>query len=196
MCGILVDVTGDEVVRVRGDQDHPLSHGYTCAKGRALPQMHHHPDRIERPQVRVDGELRDTTWEACLDDLGRRVREIIEQRARAVETVGVFFGSGNGMDAAGYRMSQALHAAIGTPAKFSPLAVDGNRQGAGCRIWFRVKGAVALSGRPDYDRATFVMFVGSNRWCRTATRSRYPIPVGRPGARQSGRPVWVVEPRD
>ena len=36
VCGILVDVAGDEVVRVRGDQDHPLSHGYTCAKGRAL----------------------------------------------------------------------------------------------------------------------------------------------------------------
>jgi Molybdopterin oxidoreductase Fe4S4 domain len=40
VCGILVDVSGDQVVRVRGDQDHPLSHGYTCAKGRALPQMH------------------------------------------------------------------------------------------------------------------------------------------------------------
>jgi anaerobic selenocysteine-containing dehydrogenase len=39
VCGILVDVEGDEIVRVRGDHDHPLSHGYTCAKGRALPQL-------------------------------------------------------------------------------------------------------------------------------------------------------------
>ena len=38
VCGILVDVAGDEVVRVRGDRDHPFSHGYTCPKGRALPQ--------------------------------------------------------------------------------------------------------------------------------------------------------------
>jgi len=34
VCGILVDVDvdvdGDEVVRVRGDKDHPLSKGYTC----------------------------------------------------------------------------------------------------------------------------------------------------------------------
>ena len=70
VCGILVDVAGDEVVRVRGDHDHPLSHGYTCAKGRALPQLHHHPDRIERPMMRVDGVLTETTWETCLDDLG------------------------------------------------------------------------------------------------------------------------------
>jgi hypothetical protein len=40
VCGVLVDVSGDRVVRVRGDRQHPLSHGYTCAEGRALPQMH------------------------------------------------------------------------------------------------------------------------------------------------------------
>ncbi len=43
VCGI--DVDGDEVIRVRGDQDHPFSRGHTCAKGRALPLLHHHPDR-------------------------------------------------------------------------------------------------------------------------------------------------------
>src|SRR5690348_2663202 len=46
-CGIVVDVDGDQVLRVRGDTDHPLSRGYSCSKGRALPQAHHHPDRIE-----------------------------------------------------------------------------------------------------------------------------------------------------
>jgi anaerobic selenocysteine-containing dehydrogenase len=45
VCGIVVEVSGDQVVRVRGDQDHPFSHGYTCGKGRALPHLHHHADR-------------------------------------------------------------------------------------------------------------------------------------------------------
>ena len=36
ICGIVVDVAGDDVVRVRGDKDHPLSKGYICPKGRAL----------------------------------------------------------------------------------------------------------------------------------------------------------------
>src|SRR5258706_14365388 len=89
VCGILVDVDGDDVVRVRGDQDHPLSHGYTCAKGRALPQMHHHPDRLERPLVRVDRELQPTTSDECLEDLGARVRAIIAEHGPAA--VGIFF---------------------------------------------------------------------------------------------------------
>ena len=123
VCGILVDVDGDRVVRVRGDREHPLSHGYTCAKGRALPGMHHHPDRIERPMVRAGGQLRPTTWDECLDDLAGRLRAIVDEHGPAA--VGIFFGSGVGMDAAGYRTAQGLHRAIGTPAKFSPLTIDG-----------------------------------------------------------------------
>ena len=75
VCGILVDIDGDRVVAVHGDGEHPFSHGYTCPKGRALPQLHHHPDRLERPQMRMDGTLQNTTWEACLDDLGTKLRE-------------------------------------------------------------------------------------------------------------------------
>src|SRR5450631_184377 len=122
VCGILVDVSGDEVVRVRGDSDHPFSHGYTCPKGRSLPQLHHHPDRLERPLMRTRDTLQPTTWDACLDDLGTRLRAIIE--SDGPEAIGVFFGSGVGMDAAGYRMSEALYRAIGTPARFSPLTID------------------------------------------------------------------------
>jgi len=72
VCGILVDVEGERVIRVRGDRDHPVSAGYTCPKGRALPELHHHPDRLDHPQIRAGDVLRDTTWDAALDDLACR----------------------------------------------------------------------------------------------------------------------------
>ena len=74
VCGILVEVDGADVKAVHGDRDHPFSQGYTCPKGRALPQIHHHPDRLEHPQMKVDGGLQNTTWDACLDDLGAKPR--------------------------------------------------------------------------------------------------------------------------
>ena len=40
-CGLLVTTDGDQVLEVKGDLDHPLSAGYTCSKGRALPSAHH-----------------------------------------------------------------------------------------------------------------------------------------------------------
>ena len=65
MCGVVVSVDGEQVVRVRGDRDHPISAGYTCSKGRALPAFHHHPERLDAPALRG----RPTDWDALLDDL-------------------------------------------------------------------------------------------------------------------------------
>jgi anaerobic selenocysteine-containing dehydrogenase len=190
VCGILVEVDGERVVRVRGDHDHPLSHGYTCAKGRALPQMHHHPERLERPLVRVDGELRATTWDDCLDDLGARVRAIVDEHGPAA--VGIFFGSGNGMDAAGYRMAQALHGAIGTPAKFSPLTIDGT---AKVLIADLVGGAVALSGRPDHDRAELVLVIGTNPVVSHGHSVAIPDPVSALRELTGRAELWAIDPR-
>src|SRR5262249_32630424 len=148
VCGILVDTVGEQVVRVRGDRDHPMSQGYTCVKGRALPAMHHHPRRIERPLLRTNGSLRPASWEACLDDLGTRLRDIIDRHGPAA--VGIFFGSGLGMDAAGYRMAEALHRSIGTPARFSPLTIDGTAKVLAASL---VGGFPGLSPQPDYHPA-------------------------------------------
>src|SRR5215211_4943630 len=182
VCGILVDVEGDEVIRVRGDQDHPFSRGYTCAKGRALPQLHHHPDRLERPQMRVDGRLQDTTWDACLDDLSTRLKDIIDRHGP--QSVGFYFST---MESAGFRMAEALHRAIGTPAKFSPLTIDGTAKPLVADL---VGGSVALNGRPDYDGATFVMYVGSNPVVSHGHTVAIPDPVTSIRVLRTRAEVW------
>ena len=187
VCGILVDVEGDEVIRVRGDQDHPFSRGYTCAKGRALPLMHHHPDRLERPRMRVDGRLQDTTWDACLDDLGTRLKDIIDRHGP--ESVAFYFST---MESAGFRMAEALHAAIGTPAKFSPLTIDGTAKPLVSDL---VGGFMGLSGRTDLDNADFLMLVGVNPVVSHGHAISMPNPTGtvRDIARRGQ--VWVIDPR-
>lgn len=187
VCGILVDVEDDVVARVRGDQDHPFSRGYMCPKGRALPQLHHHPDRLERPRMRVNGELQDTTWEECLDDLSNRLRHIIDQHGPA--SVAFYFST---MESAGFRMAEALHAAIGTPAKFSPLTIDGTAKPLVSDL---VGGFIGLSGRTDLDNADFLMLVGVNPVVSHGHAISMPNPTGtvRDIARRGQ--VWVIDPR-
>jgi anaerobic selenocysteine-containing dehydrogenase len=191
VCGILVDIEDDQVVAVHGDRDHPFSQGYTCPKGRALPQLHHHPGRLERPQIRIDGRLQDTTWDAALDDLGAKLRETIDRHRP--ESVGILFGTGVGMDAVGYRIAQQLHAAIGTPAKFSPLTIDGT---AKVLISDLMAGSQALTGRPDYDNATFVMLIGSNPVVSHGHTVGLPNPRGAVRELAKRAEVWVLDPRD
>ncbi|HEX3545523.1 MAG TPA: molybdopterin-dependent oxidoreductase [Mycobacterium sp.] len=190
VCGILVDVEGDDVIAVHGDRDHPFSHGYTCPKGRALPGIHHHPDRLEYPQMRVGGSLQRTTWKACLDDLGSRLRETIGEHGP--ESVGILFGTGVGMDAVGYKVAQQLHAAVGTPARFSPLTIDGT---AKVLISELMSGSQALNGRPDYANATFAMFIGSNPVVSHGHTVGLPNPRGAIRDLAKRAEVWVVDPR-
>ena len=105
--------------------------------------------------IKIDGKLRADHAGTSASTTWARVRAIVDEHGPAA--VGIFFGSGLGMDAAGYRMAQGLHAAIGTPAKFSPLTIDGT---AKVLVSDLVGGSVALSGRPDYDNAALVMLVG------------------------------------
>lgn len=187
VCGILVDVDGDEVLRVRGDQDHPFSQGYTCAKGRALPLLHHHPARLEKPQMRVDDQLQDTSWDTCLDDLATRLKAIIDEHGP--QAVGFYFST---MESAGFRMAEALHAAIGTPAKFSPLTIDGTAKPL---ISDLVGGFMGLSGRTDLDNCDFLLLVGVNPVVSHGHAISMPNPTGtvRDIARRGQ--VWVIDPR-
>jgi anaerobic selenocysteine-containing dehydrogenase len=190
VCGILVDVSGDEVVRVRGDQEHPFSHGYTCPKGRALPRMHHHPDRLERPLMRIGDRLQPTTWDACLDDLATRLRAVIE--THGPEAIGVFFGSGVGMDAAGYRMAEALYAALGTHARFSPLTIDGT---AKVLVSDLVGGFPGLNPHVDNEGTKLVVYVGVNPVVSHGHTSAMPDPVSAIRALRARADVWAVDPR-
>lgn len=175
------------MVRVRGDQEHPFSRGYTCGKGRALPLLHHHPDRLERPQMRVDGRLTDTPWEACLDDLGTRLKDIIDRHGP--ESVAFYFST---MESAGFRMAEALHAAIGTPAKFSPLTIDGTAKPLVSDL---VGGFMGLSGRTDFDAADFLLLVGVNPVVSHGHAISMPNPTGTVREIAKRGQVWVIDPR-
>jgi anaerobic selenocysteine-containing dehydrogenase len=190
VCGILVELDGDRVLAVHGDGEHPFSGGYTCPKGRALPQIHHHRDRLEQPMLRIDGQLTETSWETCLDDLGARLRDIIAEHGPAA--VAINFGTGVGMDAVGYRIAEALHAAIGTPAKFSPLTIDGTAKVLVAEL---MGGSSGLTGRPDYTGAELVILIGGNPVVSHGHTVGMPNPRGVFRELAKRAQVWVVDPR-
>jgi len=189
LCGIIVEIEGDRVVDVRGDKEHPLTRGYTCPKGRALPQMHHHAQRLERPLMKQGDSFQTVTWDRALDDIALKLQQTIADHGPS--SVGIFFGSGVGMDAAGYRMAEALKSALGTPARFSPLTIDGT---AKTLIASVVGGFPGFSPRPDYENARLVLYIGINPMVSHGHTVAMPNPALTIRAAAKKGEVWVIDP--
>lgn len=188
-CGVVVEVEGDRVLRVKGDFDHALSKGYTCPKGRAIGRLHHHPGAIVQPMMRKDGELVAVSWDECLDDLAARLGAIAE--VHGANAIGFFFGSGLGMDAAGFRMAEAFHRGLGSPPKFSPLTIDGT---AKVLVHSLVGGFPGLSGKTDNDNVDMLIYLGVNPMVSHGHNTGMFNPAGPIRAATARGEVWTIDP--
>jgi anaerobic selenocysteine-containing dehydrogenase len=83
-CGITVTTENGRVIAVAGDDDHPVSRGHVCVKGRALPELLHAPDRLTRPLRRTPaGRWQPITWDQGFTLLAERLARIKETQGPA-----------------------------------------------------------------------------------------------------------------
>ncbi len=78
-CGVLATVVDGRLTKVTGDSENPMFKGYTCAKGRALPEIHNNPHRLLHSQKRQpDGTYAAIDAEQATDEIADRLRTLIE----------------------------------------------------------------------------------------------------------------------
>ena len=187
MCGILVTLEGDRVVRVRGDAEHPLSEGYTCPKGRALPAFHHDPRRLDRPTM---GGRR-VSWDAMLDDLAGRVRETLD--LAGPNGVAMYLASGSAFDSAGRRTAERFLRVLGSQQKYTATTIDTPSKPLVAEL---VGGWSGLTPIWDHERSTMLVLIGSNPVVSHGHSNAIPSPLRRlRHHRARGGEVWVVDPR-
>lgn len=146
MCGIVVDLDGDQVVRVSGDPDHSVSEGYTCPKGRALPAVHHDPARLADP-----------AWEETVDGLAARLGGIVERHGPGV--IGAYRATHWAFDAAGRAVADRFFRALPTTQLYSAVTVDAPSK---TLVPDLVAGAPFVFPVPDWDATRLLLLVGQN----------------------------------
>ncbi len=188
-CGLAVDVVGDTIVKVKGDFTHPLTKGYTCPKGRAMGQIHHQPGAITRPMMRKGGALTEVSWDEALDDIGTKLRRVIDRYGP--HSVAMYFGSGLGIDSSGYVMMEAFYNALGTPPKFTPLTNDGTVK---TMLAGAMTGSYALNPKTDYDNCDMLIYVGTNPMVSHAHNTGMFNPAVWIKAVAKRGEVWTLDP--
>jgi anaerobic selenocysteine-containing dehydrogenase len=174
---------------VSGDHDHPLSKGYTCPKGRATGQIHHLKEAITQPLMRKEGELVPVSWDEALDDIAAKLRTTID--TYGPHSVGMYFGSGLGLDSSGYVMEEAFQRALGAPPKFSPLTNDGTAKTMIAGTMGRFYG---LNPKTDYDNVDMLIYVGTNPMVSHAHNTGMFNPAIWIKAAAARGEVWTIDP--
>ena len=96
MCGLVVTVEGQQVTRVRGDDDHALSRGYTCPKGRAVGALHHDAARLDRPLMGRGPDRSAASWSDTILDLSDRIAASVDEHGP--DSVAMYLASGSAFD--------------------------------------------------------------------------------------------------
>jgi anaerobic selenocysteine-containing dehydrogenase len=194
LCGIVVEVDRDanRVVHVRGDREHALSRGYTCVKGRSLPEEVHAPDRLTGALRRTgDGRFEAIATSQAIDEIGARLTAIIEEHGP--RAVAMYVGT-RGYEVLQLAGARAWLRGIGSPGFYSTYTIDQPGKDLA-----RARHGSWPAGFQDAATSDVLLFVGTNPVVSTVTSY-----IGMPMTnlrmelrrmRERGLRLIVVDPR-
>ena len=134
-CNLNLGVRDGLVVRVRPSAPSPVNRGTLCVRGSYGYDFIHSPERLRRPLVRVDGELRETTWEDALQQAAAGLQKVVEKSGP--ESLAVF-GSPRCTNEENYLLQRLARCVLGTNSvdNGSRLYSAASRIGLGATIGY------------------------------------------------------------
>ncbi len=110
-CGVLIGVSGDRAVAVKGDPNCSVNKGLCCVKGYHSVQALYGKDRLTKAKVRKNGEMVEVPIQEALDLIAEKMKETIKDHGK--DSVAMY-GSGQWTIPDGYVASKLFKGCIGT----------------------------------------------------------------------------------
>ena len=190
-CGVAIEIEGDRVLSVRGDDDDPFSKGYICPKGTALADLHHDPDRLTRPMIRDGATWREAAWDEAFDLVAEKLVGI--RRAYGKDAIAVYQGNPTVHNLGLITYGQLLMRSLGTKNAYSATSMDQLPHMLAALLMF---GNQVLMPVPDIDRCDLFICLGANPLASNGSIMTAPDMRGRLKAVQGrGGKVIVLDPR-
>ena len=155
-CPLEVDVQNNRVIAVRGVMDDPLFEGYTCIKGRQLPDQMADPHRLRAPlRRRPDGTFEEVASSEALDEIAAELRRIIDTYGpRAVAS---YTGTGGYQNSVAVPAARAFHQGLDSVSFYTSVTIDQPAKGL---VGFRLGGWEA--GYHSFTDSDVHMAIGYN----------------------------------
>lgn len=187
-CGAIYTVANDTLVKVRADPMHPNGKA-VCMKGKAAPEIAHHPDRLQFPMRRTtpkgasSPEWERITWGEALSEIAEKLHRFRNESGAESLVVGSSTPSGSMCDS--FEWVKRLAQKFGTPNFLGITEI--------CN-WHKDDANVFTFGCPtppgDHRNADVILLWGNNP---TSTWLAQADAIGQ--GRREGARLIVVDPR-
>lgn len=192
-CGVRLTLDeNDRIVKIRGDKSHPLTQGYSCAKGVYNDELHNSRERILHPMKRLEnGSFEPISLAQAFDEIADKLRILIDRDGPAA--ISGFVGTAGYSNATAGPMLKAFMDAIGSPSRFTSLTIDQS-----AKIITIGRMGRWHAGRQPFDTADVWMMFGTNPLVSLSNTSglspAHPVKQLK-AAKARGLKLVVIDPR-
>ncbi|MEM6106679.1 molybdopterin-dependent oxidoreductase [Mycobacterium sp. 050272] len=189
MCGLEIQVESGVVTGIRGNRDDVWSRGHLCPKGVSLGAVHHDPDRVRSPMIKVDGEFREVSWDAAFRRCTELLTPVIEKYG--IGAVTAYTGNPLAHSFSLARYAGVLMGMSGMPVTYSPGTVDQWPKNLSSHLMYGLWWNFPV---PDIERTDLLVIMGANPAASQGSLLAAPDVMGLiDGIRKRGK-VIVIDP--
>jgi anaerobic selenocysteine-containing dehydrogenase len=157
-CGLIATVSGDSLIKLEADKDHPISKGFVCNKGIYGADMHNDPDRLAQPQKKVaPGQFEAISWDQAFTEIAERLNGVVARHGS--ESVGSYTGNPTAFNSLYGPSFGNFMRQLGARHHFSSGTQDCANKFAASEA---VYGTRTLHPVPDIDNSDFILIIGEN----------------------------------
>lgn len=157
-CGLIATVENDKLVKLRPDNEHPLSKGFACPKGIAYTHIQNDPDRVLYPlRRRPDGEFERVSWDTAMSDIVSRLKAI--KKAHGPDAISLYFGNPSALNYSHALWTAGFMAGLGSPHSFSAGSQDTNSRFVASHLLY---GLLTVIPIPDVESTELLVILGAN----------------------------------
>ncbi|WP_327136777.1 molybdopterin oxidoreductase family protein [Streptomyces sp. NBC_01340] len=190
-CGLTLTIEGTRVTGARGDREDVFSKGFICPKGASFGAADGDPDRLRTPLVRMDGELREATWEEAFDAIAAGLGPVVERHGP--NALGIVLGNPNVHTMAGALYPTVLLTALRTHSVFTASTLDQMPKHVSSGLLYGDANAIPV---PDLDHTDHLLLIGANPLESNGSLCTAPDFPGKLKAlRARGGTLTVIDPR-
>ncbi|MBW2698533.1 MAG: molybdopterin-dependent oxidoreductase [Deltaproteobacteria bacterium] len=157
MCGLLIEITDNKVVRIKPDPDDVLSHGHICPKAIALREIQEDPDRLKFPVRRTAAGWERISWDEALEEVASQLAGI--QARSGDDAVATYMGNPAAHNLGIIMYLTSLNKALSTRNRYSASSLDQNPKHASSLFLYGNTLSIPI---PDIDRTDFLLVLGAN----------------------------------